>query len=92
MSDHLEVEVTSRGFKHTAPVPSEYGGYVKVYESSAASGPHLWLSVTCPSDLNDPGSEPIEAIAHLKLESAENLVEQIDHLITCHYQRKGETR
>lgn len=91
MSDrHLEVETTDRGFKHMTRILSEYGGYVKVYESSAASGPHLWLSVTCPSDLNNPDSEPIEAIAHLTLESAEKLVEQIDWLVTNHYQRGSE--
>jgi hypothetical protein len=81
-----EPTVTARGFAHHAPVPSEYGGEVTVYESSAASGPHLWLRVESPVDLNQPEGEMLEGVAHLTLENAELLRDQLTHLIDNHYQ------
>lgn len=87
-ADKAQVEptVTDRGFKHYAPAPSEYGGEVKVYESSAASGPHIWLSAVCPANLNDPSGASVEAVAHLTLDNATLLRDQLTHLIENHYQ------
>lgn len=86
MSDALTPEYSGRGFKHMPPVPSVYGGEVRVYESSSAMAPHVWLSATCPSDLNDRSSAPVEAVAHLTLEDAEVLRDQLTFLIEHHYQ------
>ena len=77
-AEHLWVEVTPRGFSHMPPIQVEYGGSVRVYESSAAVSPHLWLAVM-------PDDNP-EATAHLTLESAEHLRDQLTWLIENHYQ------
>jgi hypothetical protein len=68
--DHLEVTTTDRSFDHMPPIPSEYGGEVRVYESSVASGPHIWLNAVAPSNLNDPGGFVSEAAIHLTVENA----------------------
>jgi hypothetical protein len=46
MTDHLAATTSDRGFDSMPDIPSEYGGHVSVYESSAASGPHIWLKAT----------------------------------------------
>jgi len=83
-----EPRVSDRGFQSHEPVPSEYGGHVSVYESSAASGPHIWLSAECPENLNDPEGDTIEAVAHLTLENAKLLRDQLTQLIDNHYQER----
>lgn len=76
-----EMRFTVRGFASFPPVPSQYGGEVHVYESSAAMAPHIWVRVTCPSDLNDRSSATVEAVAHLTLEDAIVLRKQLKRLI-----------
>jgi hypothetical protein len=63
------------------PINPNRGGEVRVYESSAADGPHIWLNVKEPAD-------PVlgEAHAHLTLEQAKLLRDQLDYLIGNHYQ------
>lgn len=78
--------VTERGFQRHAPILSSYGGHVEVYESSAASGPHIWLRVESPADLNNPLGPSVEGIAHLTLEDATLLRDQLTQLIDNHYQ------
>lgn len=71
------------------PITCAYGSEVKVYESSAASGPHIWLNVQ-----TDVGAltqqKPGEGTAHLTLEQAELLRDQLSHLISHHYQTEDE--
>jgi hypothetical protein len=83
MSDHLTVSTTERGFDHLPPIQSSYGGDVRVYESSAAGGPHIWLRAT---DLNLPDGLTVEATLHLTAENAQHLAEQIMFLVKNHYQ------
>lgn len=80
--------VSDRGFTHMDPVLSDYGGHVRVYESSAAMHPHIWLTVTSPVDLNHPEGEMKAAVAHLRLEDAVTLAEQLLYLIVNHYQHE----
>lgn len=82
----LEPLVTDRGFRHLLPVSSTYGGHVRVYESSAASGPHVWVTSVAPSDLNDPTSPAVEVALHLTLEGAATLSDQLAWLVEHHYQ------
>lgn len=82
----LEPRITDRGFKHFDEVPSEYGGGVRTYESSMAEYPCLWVMVKQPADLNRRDSPQIEAVAHLTLENAALLRDQLTHLIDNHYQ------
>lgn len=70
------------------PVLSDYGGDVRAYESSAADHPHIWLTVTSPVDLNHPEGEMNAAVAHLRIEDAITLAEQLLFLIVNHYQHE----
>jgi len=81
------VEFTGRGLKHYEKLLSTYGGHVQLAESSAASGPHVWLWTTCPTDLSDPRGDSMQAVAHLSLDDAVKLRDQLTHLIDNHYQR-----
>lgn len=87
-----EPKVTPRGFRYFDPVLSSYPNAltdevvhgpenVRVYESSAAAGPYLWLAVKDPED-----PRPGRATAHLGLDDAKELRDQIDWFLTHHYQ------
>lgn len=89
-SDHLTPTVSDRGFTRlpgTAGVIGMNGepGEVRVYESSAADHPRIWLRLT--TDDRDTTS----GVAHLTTEHAGQLADQIRWLIQHHYQ-KTETR
>ena len=77
---------SDRGFAHMPAVPSEYGGDVRVYESSAAMGPHIWLTATAPVSLNEPDGPTVKAPIHLTLANAVVLRDQLTYLINNHYQ------
>jgi len=88
--DHLAVTTTARGFDHLPAIRAGYGGSVRVYESSAASAPHVWLLATAPGNLNEPSSPPVEAALHLTTEQAQLLAQQLMFLACNHYQAGGE--
>jgi hypothetical protein len=90
MTEHLTPTTTDRGFDHLPPIPNEYGGAVRVYESSNASSPHIRLNATAPVDLNDPDGPTLEAALHLTAENAWRLAEQLMTLVANHYQ--GDAR
>lgn len=86
-------DMSSRGFLQGKPIPSSYGGEVSVFESSAASAPHIWVEITSPTSLNDYAinKENYEgdwdvASAHITLENARVLRDQLDFLLENHYQ------
>lgn len=74
--------LSERGFVQGRPIPSAYGGAIKVCESSAAEAPHIWVMVHSPVDLNNPSGPEQEAVAHLTLENAIRLRDQLGHLTT----------
>ncbi|MBS1722550.1 MAG: hypothetical protein JSS66_06025 [Armatimonadetes bacterium] len=81
---------SDRGFNRFPAIPGSYGdgdsyGGVQVYESSAASGPHLWLKVTEPGIAREDQKDTT-ATLHLSLENALTLRDQIEWLIANHYQ------
>lgn len=86
---HLQ-PTTSRGFAQLPPIPGNHGGQpagqVAVWESSAAAGPHLWISASHPSDRNDPHSTPVEGCVHIRAEDAWRFADQIRYLVEHHYQ------
>lgn len=91
----IEHTLDNRGFKWCAPVEGAYGGQATVHESSAASGPHLWLSVEEPNDLNawtigDKTGGTHEAALHLTAEAAAQLRDTLDWALEHHYQ--GDAR
>ena len=95
-----EVVDSERGFARMPELLTSYGATVRVYESSAALHPHLWLAISEPNDLNDwvrdyaTGREYTggykEAHAHMALEAAEALVDQLQAAITNHYMMGGD--
>lgn len=76
-SEHLIHTFSKRGFKHMPELHCDYGSEVRVYESSAAVSPFIWLDVKHRS-----GS----GTAHMTLDDAARLRDQLDYLIAHHYQ------
>lgn len=73
--------LTARGFKHLEPIPDSRGGEIRLYESSAAYEPCVWLSIR-----QADGAKIMEARAHLTLDQARVLRKQLKWLIENHYQ------
>jgi hypothetical protein len=84
----LTPQVSDRGFTSLPALPSTYGGEVRAYESSSAEGPHIWLNVSCPEDLNNRSGVMKEAVAHMTAEDAKRLGEQLLYLVEFHYQAR----
>lgn len=81
------VTFSERGFKHLEPIETTRHETVRVYESSAAMEPHIWLRITvelAPDGYSyvDPGV----GHAHLTLDQAKQLQDQLAYLIEHHYQ------
>lgn len=77
---HLNRALSSRGFARYPPLVDTYGTHeVQVYESSAASEPCLWVNVGATDD-----PEP-RCAAHLTLEQAQQLADQLLDAIQHHY-------
>lgn len=85
----LSTTVSDRGFDHHEPVPSEYGGNVRVYEASNAMYPAVWLKVVCPVDLNRPDGPTQEAVANLHVSNAWLVARQLAARVVDHYQDDG---
>lgn len=75
--ERLAPKTSERGLDRYPAIPGAYGGEAEVYESSAASGPHVWLKVT-------------ESPLHLTAENATKLAEQLLALVAGHYQNEAE--
>lgn len=89
MSD-LGVFSSNRGFQQMPPLESLYGGEVRVYESSLATQPAIWLRAWAPANLNEPNGPKVEVPIHLSAEDAWKLADQLRHLVEHHYQ--GDAR
>lgn len=85
-----EFETTDRGFKRLKPVPGLNYGHVRVYESSNAMHPCIWMATKEPDDLNQVPARPEdphhEAHIQLTIENAATLRDQLDWIIRNHYQ------
>lgn len=92
MSEHLQTTRTDRGFAHMPAIPGAYGGEATVYESSAASSPHIWLNVRMVVTSSDRNAFDVtDATLHLTTENATKLSEQLAYLVANHYQIKEST-
>lgn len=89
-----DVTVSDRGFKHYMPIKGsvinaltdevvEDGSLVRVYESSAAFEPYVWLAVG-----GREGESP--AHAHLSMSAITVLIKQLQHVQANHYQGRVE--
>lgn len=74
--------ISDRGFAHWPTMPTSYGHAIDVRESSAASGPHLWLDITGRCHLEGAPEAHVSspygiaqgsAAAHLSLTQAREL-------------------
>lgn len=83
---HLIVKTSDRGFDCLPEIPSEYGGQVRVYESSTATQPCIWLMAEAPVNLNEPTGAMLEAPIHLTVKNAKKLAQQLMFLVENHYQ------
>lgn len=87
----MSYELSDRGFKHYEPTVTDYGHVVRIYESSAATRPCLWLAVELTAeDARKAGSniEPSAAHAHMTLKQAEEIHAKLGAAIHNHYQRE----
>lgn len=88
--EHLRPRVTDRGFMHLPPIVAVHGGRpagtVRVYESSAAGDPAVWIAVEQPADRNHPENGLTrEAVVHMPLDRAVQFAEQIMWLASNHF-------
>lgn len=72
---NIEITETDRGFHlYGDPVTTTCGHEVHVYESSAAKGPHCWLTI-------DPSETTRGTAAHLNVEQAIAIRDRLDAFI-----------
>ena len=83
---HLVHKLSPRGFKHMPRLDGTYGERVTAYESSAADGPHVWINVYTKKDPGMAHSAAIQAAAHMTVDEAWKLAEQLMYLVNEHYQ------
>ena len=70
-----------RGFHgYGRPIKDSNGGTVNVYESSAASGPHVWLNIDASVWFHPRRSEskPHDTSAHLNAAQARELIARLE--------------
>lgn len=86
---HLNRRRSSRGFSRLPHVRGAYGGWARVYESSAAQDAALWLAVASPQTSYADGTGDVapgvEAVIHLRAPDALALAEQLLLLLRNHY-------
>lgn len=90
--EHLRPVRTDRGFSHLPSIAGFHAGQpagsVRVFESSAATGPHVWIGAEQPEDRNNPAGPTFEAVVHMPLDRAVQFAEQIMWLAGHHYQTR----
>lgn len=79
-----KLQKSERGFLQGANIEDRYEGTVRVYESSNADGPHIWLAVNGSPTINKVGGNEVHLL--LSLDAAEELRSQLTYLIENHYQ------
>ena len=97
-AEHLRPQVTDRGFTHLPPIPVWSGyesptgsleelqthevGSIRVYESSDAMFPSIWLGLAVKD-------AKIDEAVMLTVQNARKLGEQLVHLADSHYSGAG---
>ena len=80
-------ELTDRGFRHYEEIQTSYGHEIRIYESSAASAPHLWLDVSLTAEgAARSGIEVCSATAHCTFDQATQVRDTLDTAMKNHYQ------
>lgn len=91
----MALERSDRGFAQGSDLPSAYGGFIRAYESSAAEHARIWVMVKSPVDMNQWARQQERytgewdgAVAHLDLDVAAELRDQLTELIDNHYHKR----
>lgn len=80
----IEPVYTDRGFAHLDSVICRDGDLIKVYESSLATEPAVWLQVI--ENGTPTGEEDVRVVAHCSLDDIRRLMERLQWMLDNHYQ------
>jgi hypothetical protein len=76
-----EPTYSDRGFAFFEPTLTDYGATIQISESSAASGPHLWLRTEQPPPEYPGALKEASTSAHMTLKQAEEIRDKLDAAI-----------
>ena len=83
-----ELTRSERGFVQGDKLPGDYGGTIRVYESSGMT-PAIWIGADEPNDPNgNPHPVPMKTTLLLNLNTAAELRDQLSYLIDNHFTRR----
>jgi hypothetical protein len=81
-----EFEVSERGFKRLKPIDTDYGEVLRIYESSSAMEPKVWMEVDFGASVC--GQENYEsASVHLTFNQIDEMIAQLKWIKKNHYNR-----
>jgi hypothetical protein len=88
----VSFDISDRGFKQYEPTMTDRGHEVRIYESSAAMKPCLWIAAERTQERCQGGLEPEGVHIHVTLEEAQEIHEKLGAAIANHYQSEFEGR
>lgn len=93
-----DINYSDRGFAQFGEeIMTSYGDTVRIYESSAAAGPHIWLKLKGMAHLRGPseflagvehGMAPGDIAAHMTLEQAVQIRDRLTKAIEFSKERR----
>jgi len=85
--EHLERKESARGFVRLPHIPGSRNDRARVYESSDACTPAIWLTCDSPdySGVTTIENGMAHTAVHLPLEQAFQVAEQLLKLVATHY-------
>jgi hypothetical protein len=87
-----ERSTNARGLSVYDIIDCKYGEKIKVYDSSSATAPHVWVMIDTAENKNDhDGGTRIEATAHLTVDQATALRDALDTFLKEIPERWGAT-
>ncbi len=84
---HLQLNRIARGFAYMPEIACTDGGTARVYESSAADGPHVWLAAESANFNPGGAGHTTQVRLHMRMEDALRLSEQLRFITGHHYRR-----
>jgi len=81
-----DFETSDRGFKYFMPTMTDYGHNIRIYESSAAMEPCLWMAAERAQEDCRGGLKPEAVHIHMTLEQAREIHGKLGNAIASHYQ------
>lgn len=81
---------SDRGFIHLEEIATDYGAIVRIYESSSAEAPKLWMAAEQPPPRYSGALEAASVHVHMTIEQAERIRDNLTHMIQRTKERWGE--